>query len=156
VVEAVLALAATEGDVVVDCGFSLEDTDQVRLGRNTTTLEALACADEVVLVGSAEPTGLSRLARALVELGETAPGVPTRVVVNRMRDTLGWPARDIVGMVEGYAPGVPVHFLPEDRAALDRALVKGVALTELGESSMRGPLRAIADAVFGNAPVPVC
>jgi MinD-like ATPase involved in chromosome partitioning or flagellar assembly len=154
VVEAVLALAAAVGDVVVDCGFSLEDTGHGRLGRNTTTLEALAGADEVVLVGSAEPTGLSRLARGLVELGETAPGVPTRVVVNRMRDTLGWSARDIVGMVEGYAPGVPVHFLPEDRAVLDRALVRGAALTELGESSLRAPLRALADEVFAQALVP--
>jgi MinD-like ATPase involved in chromosome partitioning or flagellar assembly len=154
VVETMLALAVAEADVVVDCGFSLEDSGHGRLGRNTTTLEAVAGADQVVLVGSAEPTGLSRLARALVELGETAPGVPTRVVVNRMRDTLGWRPRDIVGMVEGYAPGVSVHFLPEDRAALDRALVKGTTLADLGDSPLRAGLRVVADAVFTAACVP--
>jgi MinD-like ATPase involved in chromosome partitioning or flagellar assembly len=155
VVDTVLALAATVADVVVDCGFSLEDTGHARLGRNTTTLEAVAGANEVVLVGTAEPTGLSRLARALVELGETAPGVPTRVVVNRMRDSLGWRPRDIAGMVEGYAPGVPVHFLPEDRSALDRALVTGRALVELGDSPLRAQLRALAAEVFLGAALPV-
>lgn len=155
VAEALLGLAAAEADVVVDCGFSLEDTGHGRLGRNTTTLEAVAGADEVVLVGSAEPTALSRLARALVELGETAPGVPTRVVVNRMRDTLGWRPRDIAGMVEGYAPGVPVHFLPEDRPVLDRAQVLGKVLPELGESALRAALGRLADAVFAQAPVAV-
>jgi MinD-like ATPase involved in chromosome partitioning or flagellar assembly len=148
VVEAVVDLAAEEADVVVDCGFSLEDSAAGRFGRNTTTLEAVARADEVVLVGSAEPTGLSRLARALVELAEVVPGVPTRVVVNRMRDSLGWRRRDVVGMVEGYAPDVPVHFLPDDRVGVDRALVAGRSLTEVGESGLRTELGALAEAVF--------
>ncbi|WP_310964380.1 hypothetical protein [Nocardioides terrisoli] len=105
-------------------------------------MEAIAAADEVVLVGSAEPTGLARLARALVDLGELAPGTPVQVVVNRMRASLGWRRQDIVGMVEGYAPGVPVHFLPEDRTAVDRAIVAGRSLTESGDSALR---TAVAD-----------
>jgi MinD-like ATPase involved in chromosome partitioning or flagellar assembly len=152
VVEAIVDLAAVDGDVVVDCGFSLEDTGSGRFGRNTTTLEAIGRADEVVLVGSAEPTGLSRLARALVELAELAPEVATRVVVNRMRDSLGWRRRDVVGMVEGYAPDVPVHFLPDDRPALDRALVAGRTLPELGESAVGTELGALARTVFGPLP----
>jgi hypothetical protein len=73
--------------------------------------------------------------------------VPVRVVVNRMRQTLGWNEHDIVGMVEGYAGPVAVHFLPEDRATVDRALVAGRSLTELGESPLRSGIAAIARAV---------
>ena len=54
------------------------------------TLAALDAADEIVVVGSADPVGLSRLARGLVELRERTAGAPVRVVVNRMRPTLGW------------------------------------------------------------------
>ena len=43
-----------------------------RPGRNQMTLGALEAADEVVVVGAADPVGLSRLARGLVELREVA------------------------------------------------------------------------------------
>ncbi len=82
-------------------------------------------ADEIVVVGSADPVGLTRLARGLVELRERRAGAPVRVVVNRMRPGLGWSERDIVGMVEGFARLAGVHFLPDDRAAADRALLTG-------------------------------
>jgi hypothetical protein len=76
-----------------------------------------------------------------------------RVVVNRMRPTLGWSERDIVGMVEGYVRPVGVHFLPEDRAAVDRALVAGRSLAELGESPLRAALGEVAAAMSpGAAP----
>ena len=54
-------------------------------GRNQLTLGALEVADEVVVVGTADPVGLSRLARGLVELRDRTRGAPVRVVVNRMR-----------------------------------------------------------------------
>ncbi|RNM13609.1 hypothetical protein EFL26_11425 [Nocardioides pocheonensis] len=148
----VLATAADGSDVVVDCGFCLEDPD-VPLARDRMTLDALAAADEVVVVGTAEPAGLARLARGLVELRDVAGGVPLRVVVNRMRPTLGWSERDIVGMIEGYARPLGVHFLPEDRAAVDRALVAGRALSELGESHLRAALTELATALDPSAPV---
>ena len=54
--------------VVVDTGFSLEARPGARLrrrdpARNQMTLGALDVADEVVVVGAADPVGLSRLAR---------------------------------------------------------------------------------------------
>jgi MinD-like ATPase involved in chromosome partitioning or flagellar assembly len=148
----VLGVAASLGEVVVDCGFSLED-EAVPLARDRMTLDALTAADEVVVVGSAEPTGLSRLARGLVELTDLVGATPVRVVVNRMRPTLGWSERDIVGMVEGYVRPVGVHFLPEDRAAVDRALVAGRSLAELGESPLRAALGEVAAAMSpGAAP----
>ena len=67
-----------------------------------------------------------------------------RVVVNRMRPSLGWSERDIVGMVEGYVRPLAVHFLPEDRATVDRALVAGRSLTEVGDSRLRTALAEVA------------
>ncbi len=126
VLDAVLDRSAEVGDVVVDTGFSLEDdADLGRMhSRNQLTLDAVAAADTVVVVGSAEPTGLARLARTLVEVRDLS-GAPVVVVVNRMRDSLGWRRRDILGMVEGYIRPESVHFLPEDRATTDKALVAG-------------------------------
>lgn len=152
VLTGVLDLAAQRGQVLVDCGFCLED-DGGPLGRDRMTLEALAAADDVLVVGSADPTGLARLARGLVELREVVGTVPVRVVVNRMRGSLGWSERDIVGMVEGYARPLAVHFVPEDTPALDRAAVTGRAPSELGESRVGTAIAAVARSLLSVAPV---
>ena len=151
VLDTVLDRARAVGDVVVDTGFSLEDDAELgrALSRNQLTLDAVDTADHVVVVGSAEPTGLARLARTLVELRERG-SAPVTVVVNRMRESLGWSRRDIVGMVEGYTRPAAVHFLPEDRAATDRALVAGSSLVELGESPLRRAVAEVHDAVFAG------
>jgi MinD-like ATPase involved in chromosome partitioning or flagellar assembly len=149
VLDAVLDRARAVGDVVVDTGFSLEDDAELgrNLSRNQLTLDAVSVADHVVVVGSAEPTGLARLARTLVELRDHSHA-PLTVVVNRMRDSLGWSRRDIVGMVEGYTRAAGVHFLPEDRPTTDRALVAGKALVELGDSALRRGIVELHDAVL--------
>ncbi len=148
VVDVILDEAASVGDVVVDTGFSLEDDGDTgrSLARNQMTLDALARADEVVAVGSAEPTGLARLARTLVDLRDLGPA-PVTVVVNRMRDSLGWSRRDIVGMVEGYLRPRQVVFVPDDRAAADRALVAGTAVVAQGEV-LRRAFGEVHDAVW--------
>jgi MinD-like ATPase involved in chromosome partitioning or flagellar assembly len=149
VLDAVLDRARVVGDVIVDTGFSLEDdTDPGRtISRNQLTLDAVAAADRVVVVGSAEPTGLARLARTLVELRDTTH-VPVTVVVNRMRDSLGWSRRDILGMVEGYIRASGVLFLPEDRTITDKALVAGKSLVELGDSPLRKAITGVHEAVW--------
>jgi MinD-like ATPase involved in chromosome partitioning or flagellar assembly len=151
VVEHLLEVARTHGHVVVDTGFSLEDdpgSDLVtRPGRNQLTLGALDVADEVVVVGAADPVGLARLARGLVELRERRGGAPVRVVVNRMRSTLSWSERDIVGMVEGFSRIVGVHFLPDDRATADRALTTGTSVAELGDTELGRAVAAVAEAL---------
>ena len=70
-----------------------------------------------------------------------------RVVVNRMRSSLGWSERDITGMVEGFARLAAVHFLPEDRTAADRALTTGTAVTAGDDSELAQGLTALADAL---------
>jgi MinD-like ATPase involved in chromosome partitioning or flagellar assembly len=151
-VDQLLEAARTRGHVLVDTGFSLEDdtgTDfGARPGRNALTLAALEQADELLVVGSADPVGLARLARGLVDLRDHTAGVPLRVVVNRMRSSIGWSEKEIAGMVEGFSRVAGLHFLPEDRAGLDRALVSGRALADLGDSSLVQSLSALADAVF--------
>jgi MinD-like ATPase involved in chromosome partitioning or flagellar assembly len=155
-VEHLLEVARDHGQVVVDTGFSLEDDPGhdygARPARNQLTLGALGAADEVVVVGSADPVGLSRLARALVDLREVTAGAPVRVVVNRMRASLGWSEKDIEGMVGGFTRLSGLHFLPDDRAAVDRALVTGRTLVESGDSPLTRGLAALVDALASGPP----
>ena len=154
VVEHLLEVAGGHGHVVVDTGFSLEQdpgSEAGRAGRNTMTLAALEAADDVVVVGSADPVGLSRLARGLVELAETTGRTAPYVVVNRMRPTLGWAEADIAGMLRGVTAIAGLHFLPDDRAAVDRALVAGRSLAEIGDSAVG---RAVAGVAEGLLPRP--
>lgn len=150
--QSVLDRARDLGHVILDSGFSLEDDPGgdfgARPARNAMTLTALAAADEIVVVGAADPVGLSRLARGLVDLREITGGAPVRVVVNRMRSTLGWSEREIAGMVEGFSRVSGLHFLPEDRPAADRALVAGRSLIEGGDSQLVRALGGVVDAVF--------
>ena len=153
-IEHLLEVGREHGEVVVDTGFSLEDDPApdfgTRPGRNQMTLGALEVADQVVVVGSADPVGLSRLARALVELRDLNSGRPVHVVVNRMRATLGWSERDIAGMVGGFARVAGLHFLPEDQPTVDRALVSGRTLVEVGDSALGRAVTRLADALSAD------
>lgn len=147
----IVRTAAELGAVVVDTGFSIEDE---RSDRDRMSREALAAADEIVVVGSADPVGLARLARGLIELAELQPATPLRVVVNRMRPSLGWAASDLVGMIEGFVRPRAVHLVPQDGAVLDRALVAGQTLVELGDSAVRRALAEVARGCFPEAQAP--
>ncbi|WP_166133314.1 AAA family ATPase [Nocardioides ochotonae] len=152
--EVLLDVARASGQVVVDTGASLETDPLADVGprpaRNQLTLAALETADEVVVVGTPDPVGLARLARGLVELRESGVRAPVRVVLNRMRPTLGWSEQDVAGMVSGFVPLAGLHFLPEDRAATDRALVTGRTLLDGGESALARGVGLLADALLGT------
>lgn len=143
--------ARHEAQVVLDTGFSLEQDPVADVGvrpeRNGLTLEALGAADEILLVGSADPVGLARLARAIAEAHEVLPAPALRLVVNRMRPTLGWREADVTAMLAGFGHHVGVHFLPDDQPAVDRALVAGRTLVESGESSLTRAVAALVDAM---------
>jgi len=147
-IELLAELASRQGHVVIDTGFDLDDDLSGRPGRHQLTLAALEAADEVLVVGTADPVGLSRLVRALVDLRERSPLTTPRVVVNRMRPTIGWTERDVTQMLSDFTRPVGLHFLPEDRATVDRALVTGRTLLE---TNAEGPLAVaigrLADAV---------
>jgi len=143
--------------VVLDTAFSLEEDQEVSFGngapqRNAMTLVSLDQADEVIVVGSADPVGLARLARGMVELLEVVPGCTLRVVINHARGSLGWGEREMRVMIEGFVMPASMHFLPEDQPAADRALVAGKSLVELGDSPLRRAVSDLADAVSGQTP----
>ncbi|MGH3366175.1 MAG: AAA family ATPase [Nocardioidaceae bacterium] len=152
----VLASARTlAAHVVVDCGFSLESEEELMFDtaaprRNGATLCVLERAHRVLAVGAADPVGLSRLARALVDLTVVVPGCEPQVLVNRMRGSLGWSAAEATAMIERFTGRGHAAVLPEDRAACDRALVQGRTLAECAPGSpLRAGLRELAGGIAG-------
>ena len=156
VVESLLDDLAAGGWVVVDTAAPLAEDpgpDLAGRARDQPTLEALGRADDLLVVGSADPVGLARLARGLVELRErqvVAADAVVRVLVNRMRPGLGWSATEVTAMVAGFAGPATVHLVPHDLASVDRALVAGRTLVEVGGSPLLEALGAVVDAVVGD------
>ena len=151
--EVVLARArAVARVVVVDCGFCLEQDEELSFDtvaprRNGATLAVLAAADTVVAVAAADPVGLQRLVRALDELAERVAPEDLRVVVNRLRrGPIGAdPQGQIATALERFAGVVPVAYLPEDRAACDAGLLRGRTVTEAApDSRLRKEIAALA------------
>jgi len=158
-ISAVLASArALSSYVVVDCGFSLETDEDLMFDtaaprRNGATLCVLEQADRVLAVGTADPVGLSRLARGVVDLTAAVPGCRPTVVVNRMRQSLGWSAAEATAMIERFTGRSAGAVLPEDRAACDKALVHGMTLAESAPGSpLRTALRDLAADIAGVVP----
>jgi len=129
--EGVLATARDlADDVVVDLGFCLDDAgdhtvDGAGPRRTAIARHTLEVADEVVVVGLPDPVGLSRLARAVLDLRSRCDA-EVLVVVNQMRGSLGWSTREISETVERFTGVAPAVFLPYDRASLDHCLVHGL------------------------------
>jgi len=144
---------------VVDVAAPLEQDEEISFDtraprRNGAALTALAAADHVVVVGTADPVGLHRLVRALdVLAGVTA--VPSTVVVTRVRASAVGPdpERRVRDALERFAGvGDPV-LVPEDREALDAALLEGRTLAEVRPGSpARAALRELAALVSGDRP----
>ena len=157
-VEALLDAARQRGHVVVDTGFSLESDPAAEMAgrpsRNGPTLAAIEAADELLVVGTPDPVGLSRLARGLVELRETGAPRAVHVVVNRHRASLGWSERDVVAMIEGFARVAGVSFLPDDTAAVDRALVAGETLAESGDSGLARAVSGLVERLIPGSGAP--
>ena len=155
--ERVLTLCRSLGEVVVvDCGFSLEDDEELSYDtmaprRNAATLSTLALADEVVVVGGCDPVGLQRLVRGLQELGTVPTPRPT-VVVNRVRPgAVGAnPEQRVSEALSRFAGVNEVLFVPDDPSALDTALLQGRALAECApQSPVRPAVRSLAEKVAG-------
>ena len=144
--------------VVVDCGFSLEDDEELSYDtqaprRNAATLTVLGAADVVLAIGSCDPVGLQRLVRGLQELGTVPSPAPT-VVVNRVRSGAvgSRPEARVSEALARFAGIDEVVFVPEDRAGLDAAMLEGRVLAECAPSSpVRAAVRALAATVGGIA-----
>lgn len=140
---------------VVDCGFSVEVDEEISYDvaaprRNGATLEVLENADTVVVVGGADPLSLGRLIRAVHELTTVVPSASPYVVINRVRDSLGWPESEIVETVARVSGATSVHTLPEDRQACDKSLVHGRTLSECAsDAKLTRALRSMAADLAG-------
>jgi Flp pilus assembly CpaE family ATPase len=143
---------------VVDCGFCLEHDEEIAFDtaaprRNGATLTTLRCADVVVAVGAADPVGMQRLVRGLAELKEVHPEVVPRVVVNRVRRTSAGraPETQLREALARYAGVRDVAFVPDDRDAVDAALLQGRLLAEVAPGSpARRALAELAVQVTGH------
>lgn len=133
---------------VVDCGFCLESDEALSYDtraprRNAATLSALQAADVVVVVGAADPVGIQRLVRGLGELGDLALPARRLVVVNRVRASVAGPRPEeaVARALQRYAGVRDAVLVPDDRAAVDSALLEARALHEIAPSS--GARRAL-------------
>jgi MinD-like ATPase involved in chromosome partitioning or flagellar assembly len=144
---------------VVDCGFALEadeelSYDTVAPRRNGATLAVLGAADVIIVVGAADPIGLQRVIRGLVELRDGEFEAPVWVVLNRVRDAVvpGKPEVELAAALHRFAGRSPAAFLPYDRDALDSALANGKTLAEARpKSQLRQRMVELAAALAGVA-----
>jgi MinD-like ATPase involved in chromosome partitioning or flagellar assembly len=137
---------------VLDCGFNLEDDEELSYDtraprRNAATLVALALADHVLAVGAADPIGLQRLVRGLQELSVMPVPAPV-VVVNKLRASAvgSHPEQRVREALARFAGVQEPRFVPDDRDALDAAVLAGRALAESAPTSpARRAIGALAD-----------
>ena len=156
--EVVWALARGLAEVtVVDSGFCLEQDEELSFDtaaprRNGATLTTIELADVVVAVGTADPVGLQRLVRGLSDLRDAVPGVDVHVVVNRVRpQVVGMdPERQVRAALERYAGVLRATLVPEDRAAVDAAMLRGQTLAEVApKSAARQAVARLAGELLG-------
>lgn len=150
---------------IIDTGFCLEDnpTDPLAARRNQLTRLALESADHIVVCGSADPVGLSRLVRGVHELREEIPTCRPIIVVNRFRRALGWKRAQIAETIHRLTGVRPDVFVPYDLASLDAALIEGRMISETAPRSdlltafaaigaLCGRIRDVSP-VSANAPI---
>jgi cellulose biosynthesis protein BcsQ len=146
------ACRATPGVAIADVGFGLEcdeellhDTRSPR--RHAATLTALAAADSVVAVASADPVGIDRLLVGLEDVKRIVPDTPVHVVVTRVRRSVlgGDPEGQVREALRRHAGVTDITCVPDDRAAYDACLRQGRTLAEAApRSPARGVLREFA------------
>lgn len=151
---------ATVPWTVVDTGATLDDDHEGSFGprRHQATSSALAAADVVVVVGAGEPVGMRRLVMALGELADAdvvAPGARRMVVVNRVRASAAGPApaQSVHEALARFAGVTDALVVPDDRPALDRAVLQGRTLTQVAPTSpARRAVEQLAHRLAGERP----
>jgi MinD-like ATPase involved in chromosome partitioning or flagellar assembly len=98
------ALGRAHSHVVVDLGH-LPDL----------CADLLRCFDAILVVGTGDPVGVTRLARTANRVATSlAPDCEMGLVVNRV-ERGARERREIVSVLAGCIPGIPVVLIPEDR-----------------------------------------
>ena len=146
---------------VVDVGAGIEDTpggfeSAFAPRRHQASLAALGAADVIVVVGAGEPVGMHRLVLALQELtdaGVTGPAARRIVVVNRVRASAAGtaPEQAVVESLARFAGVNDAVLVPDDRPAFDKAVLRGVTLTQVAATSpVAAAIRELAARVAGR------
>ena len=145
--------------VVIDCGFAIEDDEELSYDtlaprRNAATLTALESADDLLVVGAADPIGLQRLVRAVQDLA-AVPSPTPRIVVNRVRASAvgSRPERRIADALGRFAGMEDITYLPWDQGSLDGAMFAGKSLAEFApQSDLRRAIASLTTPYAGSAP----
>jgi Flp pilus assembly CpaE family ATPase len=145
--------------VVIDCGFAIEDDEELSYDtlaprRNAATLTALESADDLLVVGTADPVGLQRLVRAVQDLA-AVPSPTPRIVVNRVRASAvgSRPERRIADALGRFAGMEDVTYLPWDQTTLDGAMLAGKSLAEFApQSELRRAIASLTTPYAVSAP----
>ncbi len=128
------AMRAAADVTVIDCGFGLAG-GQSASRRDGASVAALAEADVVVAVGTAEPVGMQRLVDTLGDLADAVPGVRERmlVAVNRVRRSVAGsnPERQVADALARYAGVGEVWMIPWDGRTADLAALRGSTWAEV-------------------------
>lgn len=126
---------------VVDVAAPLEEDEDLSYDtraprRNAATLAALRTADRIIAVGAGDPVGLQRLVRGLADLAAIGKN-DAEVVVTKVRSTaVGSHAETVIAdSLDRFAAVTAAAFIPDDRTALDGALLAGRVLRECDPSS---------------------
>lgn len=146
--------------VVVDVAFCLEEDEELSFDtsaprRNQATLTTLEAADQVVVVGGADPVGLQRLIRGLEDIKERSQ-VPRSVLINRVRPAAVGrdPERKMREVLQRFAGLEAMSFAPQDSHTCDAALLAGESLIVAApKSAIRQSIAQLASEVAG-APLP--
>ncbi len=144
------AMRAAAEITVVDCGFGLPTDGSNR--RDGATLSALAEADLILAVGSAEPVAMQRFVDGLADLGDVVPDAREKLIVavNRVRRSVAGanPERQVADALARYAGVGEAWMIPWDPRTADHAALHGVTWLE---AAARGPashaVGRLADAV---------
>jgi len=142
---------------VIDMASSLENDEEISSDlfaprRNAAAVTALHEADRLVAVGSGDPVGMSRFLRAYPDALEVARAGTATVVINRVRaSAIGMGPGDQVRRTLSRFGGIEhPHLIPDDRPAMDAALLAGRTLLEVAP---RSPARqAVRQLVRALAP----
>ena len=147
--------------VVVDTGFNLETDEEVSSDllaprRNAATIAALRAADDVVVVGAADPVGLARLLRTHADLLETVTTDRVHVVANRVRaSVLGIdPAGQVRQTLDRFGGITDPVLIADDPGAADAALLSARTVVDCAPRSALWAGVAPGAARVGFAPGP--
>lgn len=149
--EVLMAARAGWDQIVIDCGFGLEEDEELSFDipapqRNATTVTAVRTANTVIAVGTGDPVGFVRFMKGIELLAETTKTqvVPVMNKVTAMTSGVG-PKHQLTGAWERFGPSADLaYFIPWAPEIVADALLTGKTLAEAApKSELRQGIRKL-------------